>query len=344
MSTIKRYFVTSHTAHGFVNYLASNVNGFEVYLVSHPSLTFKTKIFQQLINHFSENDESVEVLISGHSKHFIEGLIVPSRSLGIVANHIVSNDQAVKQEFSFGQSINVIAQHKEINETFHQAYQYIAKSLQAHMKIEKFYIQVMNFDRSNELIKQVKDQLINSNVQSSLRKGKIYQRLFGSNTVHGNYNIVSELLPTVERRYYLHGGPGTGKSFFMKEIVKSCLANGYDVEQYMCSFDPSSVDMIIVPSLSFCILDSTGSHDFSTSSEQDIVIDLFKQSGTSNVEEQHKEAIIQIKNEQKSVRRKGNALMHQAGQQIDALEKSLISDVTQAAVDRKVSAILAILL
>ena len=344
MSNIKQYFVTSHTAHGFVNYLASNISEVEVYLVSHPSLTFKTQIFQQLINYFSENDEPIEVLISGHSKHYIEGVIVPSRSLAIVANHIMSNDRDVKQEFAFGRSIDVTEKHKAINETFQQAYNYIAESLQTHMKIEDFYIQVMDFNRSNELIAQVKEQFITSNVRGDLRQGKIYQRLFGSNTIHGNYNIVPELLPTVERRLYLQGGPGTGKSVFMKEIVKSCLANGYDVEQYMCSFDPSSIDMVIVPKLSFCILDSTGSHKFSPLSDQDVVIDLFKQSRTSDIEEQQKEAMTQIKDEQRTVRKKGNALMHQAGQQIEALEKMLMHHVTQAEIDRKVSAILAILL
>lgn len=346
MPAIKHYFVTSHTAHGFVNYLSPNIEGFQVFLLSHPSLTIKTKVLQQLVDFFIEKKVSIEVLISGHSKEYYDGVILRDRSLALIADHAVHEQIDVKQTFTFDLSIDMnetTNKQVEIKDKFSEAHNYIAESLAAHKQIEKFYIQKMNFNRSNEIIDQVKQQLFVKNRPYSLRESKVYRRLFGSNTIHGNYNVVSQLLPLVERRIFIQGGPGTGKSVFMKEMIKQCLTDRYNVEQYMCSFDPTSTDMIIIPELKICMLDNTGSHAFSPLSDQDIVIDLYKEAGAGNVEKEHEEAITNIQSIQKEARQRGRTLMKEAGQMMEHLEQSLISEVPKSEIDDKVLEILHVL-
>src|SRR5699024_12618825 len=78
-----------------------------------------------------------------------------------------------------------------------------------------------------------------------------------SNTSDGAVNIVPSLIHPLKNRYYLKGRAGTGKSHFMKKVMQACQRHGFDIELYHCSFDPNSVDMVLVRDLDFCIFDST---------------------------------------------------------------------------------------
>lgn len=343
MSQIKCYFVTSHTAHGFVNFLETNIEGLQIYLIKHPSLTLKTHIFKHLMNVYKEQDESIEVLVSGHSKKYIDGIIVRSHDVAIVGDHLLDKHESYDYEFVL-KELNNSDQFNEkqlaIDRLLKKAHQYIYESLQAHKALEEDYIAVMDFERSNERIEQVKRHLFETNEIIVKDEPTIFKRLFGSNTVHGNYHVVAKLLPLVDQRILLKGGPGTGKSFFMKEIVKASLTKGYSVEQYMCSFDPSSIDMVTIPKLNVSILDSTGSHAFSPYTEEDVVIDLFEVAGLADVEIIHQDKFNNIKNVQQKTRQQANTLLKEAGIKLEQLEKELMADVREDDIDRHVSTLL----
>lgn len=46
--------------------------------------------------------------------------------------------------------------------------------------------------------------------------------------------------------YVLKGGPGTGKSHFLRSVSRSGKAAGYEVIQYLCSSDPTSLDGVLL--------------------------------------------------------------------------------------------------
>ena len=48
------------------------------------------------------------------------------------------------------------------------------------------------------------------------------------------------------RAYIIKGGPGTGKSSFMKCVVVKAVDKGYSVELCPCSSDPDSLDGVII--------------------------------------------------------------------------------------------------
>lgn len=64
-----------------------------------------------------------------------------------------------------------------------------------------------------------------------------------------------------ERLYIIKGGPGTGKSSFMKRVAEYSRACGYYVESYRCSSDPESLDGIIIDGR-IAFLDGTAPHSF----------------------------------------------------------------------------------
>lgn len=60
--------------------------------------------------------------------------------------------------------------------------------------------------------------------------------------------------------YIIKGGPGCGKSSFMKALASAMLDCGIDAEYLYCSGDPSSLDGVFFPSLSTAYLDGTAPH------------------------------------------------------------------------------------
>ncbi|MBQ7971743.1 MAG: hypothetical protein IJ294_05290 [Clostridia bacterium] len=60
------------------------------------------------------------------------------------------------------------------------------------------------------------------------------------------------------RIYYIKGGPGCGKSTFMKAIANQAT----DAELIYCSGDPNSLDGVILPKQNAVIIDATKPHSF----------------------------------------------------------------------------------
>ena len=67
-----------------------------------------------------------------------------------------------------------------------------------------------------------------------------------SNSSQGFQNYYGEIFSDqrMDRLYIIKGGPGTGKSHFMKAVSHRARLLGYDVEEFFCSSDPTSLDGI----------------------------------------------------------------------------------------------------
>jgi hypothetical protein len=84
----------------------------------------------------------------------------------------------------------------------------------------------------------------------------------GANTPQGFYSLFDELYSAKNgwNLYIIKGGPGTGKSSFIKKTAESIEEAGYEVERIHCSSDPSSLDAIIIPQLKVSVADGTAPH------------------------------------------------------------------------------------
>lgn len=84
----------------------------------------------------------------------------------------------------------------------------------------------------------------------------------GANTPRGFVSFFDELYNPYKtsRAYIIKGGPGTGKSTFMKKIADELEKRGICVERVHCSSDPKSLDGLIAPDIGFSIADGTSPH------------------------------------------------------------------------------------
>lgn len=93
-------------------------------------------------------------------------------------------------------------------------------------------------------------------------KNKLSKYFLAANSAEGfvshfvdSYNIYDGW-----RTYIIKGGPGTGKSSFMKYVTIKALEKGYTVELCPCSSDPDSLDGVIINDIKTVLLDGTPPH------------------------------------------------------------------------------------
>lgn len=79
----------------------------------------------------------------------------------------------------------------------------------------------------------------------------------------------------IERRYLIKGGPGTGKSSFMRQVAELSAKRGAEVEYYRCSSDPESLDGIVLDRR-IAVFDATAPHaeDPDLCGARDEIVDL----------------------------------------------------------------------
>jgi hypothetical protein len=84
----------------------------------------------------------------------------------------------------------------------------------------------------------------------------------GGNTSKGFHSFYDYILSqeNANRILCMKGGPGTGKSTFMKKVAKHFSEKGYTLEYHHCSSDDSSLDGIVINELKLAILDGTKPH------------------------------------------------------------------------------------
>ena len=83
----------------------------------------------------------------------------------------------------------------------------------------------------------------------------------GANTASGFFSLYGGFgRGPGEYLRIVKGGPGTGKSGFMRAIGRECVRCGLDVEYVRCSGDPGSLDGVYIPALRLAYVDGTAPH------------------------------------------------------------------------------------
>ena len=84
----------------------------------------------------------------------------------------------------------------------------------------------------------------------------------GGNTPKGFYSYYSNILDkdSIGHLAVIKGGPGTGKSTFMKTLGKRLEESGEAVTYLHCSSDPASLDGLFLPRYNSAIIDGTAPH------------------------------------------------------------------------------------
>lgn len=92
-------------------------------------------------------------------------------------------------------------------------------------------------------------------------QARVRKMFLGGNTGYGFFSFYEQVVSGENvKTYILKGGPGTGKSSFMRQIAAQMLAYGHTVEEFYCSSDSSSLDGLQIPSIGVALIDGTAPH------------------------------------------------------------------------------------
>jgi len=91
-----------------------------------------------------------------------------------------------------------------------------------------------------------------------------------SNSIKGFFSYYDEIFNAarIGRVFAVKGGPGTGKSRFLREVAEYAEDRGWGCEYIYCSSDPASLDAVILSKpfeVSIALLDATAPHVYEPS-------------------------------------------------------------------------------
>jgi len=285
---VKQYFPGGNTCLGFYSLWDSNINDLTklIILKGGPGTgksTLLAKIAQELLN----DGWDTEMLWCSSDPKSLDGVIFRDLGLGIVdgtAPHtrdpifpgVVDKiinlgdywDERLLQQ-NKEQIINLTKENKAL---FRSTYHHLAEAKKYHDTLEQLYVEGMNWSGVDTLTEDLLQQLFGK--YTPTEQGKEIHRFAGAITPDGSVNYLDELLGEAKTRIILKGRAGTGKSTLTRKIAGAASSKGFDVEYYHCSFDPLSIDNILIPKLGICFIDGTPPHE-KTPGPDDTVLDMF---------------------------------------------------------------------
>jgi hypothetical protein len=298
----KKYFLRANTSSGLVNLTENNLERIDsFYILKGKSKFFKSRILKNVAKYTDSSGKNQECAVSPFDISMLDAVILRDEKTAVVdADCITEKKRAIIIDTSdFISEFKIKKYTKLQEELLSKAQESIIGMYSAyagakiiHDEWEKLYIKNIDFDRLNKFEDGLLESLIDKKSQNGT--GVVHERFFGASTPDGSVNYIDNLTEGLNTRYFIKGRPGTGKSTFMKKLMKKAQDFNYDCQIYYCSFDKNSLDMVVIPELSYCVFDSTAPHELFPSRDGDIILDFYKESGLSGIDEKYGKELSEI--------------------------------------------------
>jgi len=296
---IRNYYAGGNTAKGFYNLYDSALEDLnKLYILKGGPGTGKSTLIKSIGELIVNKGLNIEYLHCSSDTKSVDGVIVPEFQIGIVdgtAPHVIEPKApgVIEEYVNLGDAWNskklsvhkeaILSLNDEISRKFQTAYDTFSAALKAHDEIEEIYISNMDFQEANKLTDELNELFFSNDTVS--KEPKIKHRFLGAATPSGAVDFIQNLTEDIEKRYFIKGRAGSGKSTMLKKIASVGESRGFDIEVYHCGFDPNSLDMVIIPEKSIAIFDSTAPHEYFPDRKNDEIIDMYERCITPGTDE-----------------------------------------------------------
>ncbi len=337
-ANIINYYACANSARGFISYFDDNIKELDkLYILKGGPGTGKSTLMKNIGSEWNKRGFDIEYIHCSSDNHSIDGVIIPSLSIGVVdgtSPHVIEPRApgAIEDYVNLGVAWDskklalyrseILDIKNKIASCYSNAYEYFRNGLNIHDEWEKIYIDNIDFNKLNLITDSLIAKFFND---KSLEKQSIVKnRFFGGATPKGSVDFVMNLTESIEKRYFIKGRPGSGKSTMLRKIANAAEEKGFDVEIYHCGFDPNSLDMVIVRELDIAIFDSTAPHEYFPARDSDEIVDVYALAINPGTDEKHKNELDSIISRYKLTVNNGIAQLANAKSLHDELENIYI--------------------
>ncbi|UED73774.1 PRK06851 family protein [Brevibacillus sp. DP1.3A] len=306
---VRHIYAAGNTARGYKTFYDSVLEGLErVYILTGTVEGITSPLIESIGNQMARKTDEVEWIHSPFVNGQFDGVIFPRYKVAIMdgsyprlwrpaspgVTEIQINLQAmVDVDQLVDDKDRIAVWYEEIFKKSEEAYQAFGEALRIHDEWEAPYIENLDREEANLVTKEVIGLFFRD--EQLEKKAKVRRMYLGAATPQGPVDHIIKLTDQLEKRYFIKGRPGSGKSTMLKKLVKEAQTRGFDVEVYHCGLDPHSLDMVIVPEKSLAIFDSTAPHEYFPSKDTDEVIDMYERAITPGTDEKYEEELLDIK-------------------------------------------------
>lgn len=303
------YFARGNTAKGVHFLYHSAFQGLEkIFILTGPRGTGKSTVIRSLADTLLENGQDVQCFHSPLRPDELDGFIATELKIGFVdeqaSEGIPLNGWNESVFIDFSEALDNSRISPENYETIEElrrnlaaaysiAYGTFATALGIHDEWEKYYIESMDFVRADQVAQELIQELFAGEGDGIPTTGR--HLFFGAATPKGAIDFIPSLTAQLERRIFIKGRPGSGKSTLLKKLAASAEKNGIEVQVFHCGFDPNSLDMLIFPTLSTAIFDSTAPHEYFPVRRGDEVLDMYVRAMVPGTDEAYAVELTAIK-------------------------------------------------
>jgi ABC-type ATPase involved in cell division len=306
--TVRNIYAAGNTARGYRHLYDSVLKGLDrVYVVSGAPGSGKSTVIKSIGEELQKQGYDVEWIHCPLNNDSVDGVIFSQLKVGIVEGSAVREIQPIAPylvesyvDLSLGCSFEAVNKdrimqlEKDIGEGLQKAYDTFAEALKIHDEWERIYITNMNYDKADEVTSEMVNLLLGN--QMCEKPSNVRHMYFGAATPKGPVDYIQNLTSPIEKRYFIKGRPGSGKSTMLKKIAAEAEQRGFDVEVYHCGFDPNSIDMVMIPERSVAIFDSTAPHEYFPDRETDEIVDMYERTIVAGTDERYAGELLEIKN------------------------------------------------
>lgn len=305
----RHIYAAGNTARGYRTFYDSVLEGMErVYILTGVVEGITSGMIETIGTELGRKTSQIEWIHSPFMNGQYDGVVFPEWKAAImdgsypriwrpsapgVTEIHVNLQTAVGIDYLARYKGQIAAWYEEIFRKSEEAYAAYGEALRIHDEWEAPYIANLNREEANRVTEEVLTLFFG---EESLEKESHVRRMYlGAATPQGAVDHIMKLTDHLQKRYFIKGRPGSGKSTMLKKLVTEAQKRGFDAEVYHCGLDPHSLDMVIVPEKGLAIFDSTAPHEYFPSKETDEVIDMYERAITPGTDEKYEEELMDIK-------------------------------------------------
>ena len=347
--TIQKYFTCANSCQGFINFFSSTLGRMEkIYILKGGPGTGKSTLMKKIGAYFSGLGEDVEYIYCSSDASSLDGVILSSRKAAVVdgtAPHVIEAQApgAIEEYISLGSAWDaqalspkkkeILSIKQEIASCYSQVYHLLEQAKKIHDDWEKIYIANTDYERLSDISRAFCCGLLKGCPSKPVRGSEVH-RFFGASTPEGSINYIDNLTEGLNKRYFIKGRPGTGKSTLMKQLAAQAMDAGLDAEIYHCSFDPDSLDMVVLRDIGLAVFDATAPHELFPSRGSDEILDLYSGAVKPGTDEENAPQLAAIEDSYNAHIRESRKLLGTIHTLHDDLERIYINAMDFSIIDK----------